>query len=156
MEDSSNECESTGPSGNNLRDNNRAIKETQPKPRLPFIDWFHQLWPKPWQQQEGLSKKGMKEDPKQNPFLPKITMVGISTEESGQMSKATVKKTMDDLTQELEKAEVAVLSGGDSSEDKVEDRDPLFVANVGDYYSGIARTGSPRWVRGRTIAPSRK
>lgn len=84
----------------------------------------------------------------QNPFLPKITMVGISTEQSGQMSKASLKKTMEDLTKELEKTELADVTVSDSSEYKVDDRDPLFVANVGDYYSGIPRTGSARWIRG--------
>lgn len=150
MEDSSKECESIGPSDYNLRENNtQAIKDPRPKLRLPFIDWFNQIWPKHRQQKEGLSKKGVKEDPKQNPFLPKITMVGISTEESGHMNKATLKKTMEDLTRELEKNEFADVSGGDSSEGKAEeDRDPLFVANVGDYYSGIARTGSTRRISG--------
>lgn len=79
-------------------------------------------------------------------------MVGISTEETGQMSKASLKKTMEDLTRELEKTELDNMAGGGSNnnEYKVEDRDPLFVANVGDYYSGVARTGSPRWIRGGT------
>ena len=42
------------------------------------------------------------------------------------------------------------MSGSGSSEGSVEDRDPLFVANVGDYYSGIARKGPGRWIRGGT------
>lgn len=152
-EDSSKECEFLGPSDHNLRESTRAIKDPKPKPLLPFIDWFHHLWPKHRQQKEFLSKKGVKEDPKQNHFLPKITMVGISTEECGHMTKGTLKKAMEDLTRELEKTEIVDVSGGDSSEDKVEDRDPLFVANVGDYYSGIARTGSTRWIRGETTQP---
>ncbi|KEH26364.1 hypothetical protein MtrunA17_Chr6g0470111 [Medicago truncatula] len=97
----------------------------------------------------GLSRKGVnKEDLKQNTFLPKITMVGLSTEEAGQMSKASLKKTMDDLTKELEKTEADNVTVGGSNEYKLEDRDPLFVANVGDYYSSVGRTGSPRWIRG--------
>ncbi|KAK4279289.1 hypothetical protein QN277_011089 [Acacia crassicarpa] len=148
VEENSKNCEFIGPSDHNLRDNTQALKDRQPKPRLPFIDWFHHMWPKPRQHKEGLSKKGVKEDPRENPFLPKITMVGISTEESGHMSKATLKKTMEDLTRELERTDLADVSCGDSSEGKVEDRDPLFVANVGDYYSGIARTGSTRWIHG--------
>jgi len=77
-------------------------------------------------------------------------MVGVSTGDAGQLSKASVKKTMEDLTKELEHTDQANDSGisNSSGEYKVEDRDPLFVANVGDYYSGMAKTGSPRWVRG--------
>lgn len=60
-----------------------------------------------------------------NPLLPKITMVGISMGEGGQMSKANLKKTMEDLTKELEQAgEKTIFS---------DEKDPLFVANVGDY-----------------------
>ncbi|KAL5220206.1 hypothetical protein ABZP36_024919 [Zizania latifolia] len=60
-----------------------------------------------------------------NPLLPKITMVGISMGEGGQVSKANLKKTMEDLTKELEQAgEKTTFS---------EEKDPLFVANVGDY-----------------------
>ncbi|XP_028784409.1 uncharacterized protein LOC114740429 [Neltuma alba] len=153
VEDSRKDGEFVGPSDYNLRNNTRAIKETQPKPRLPFLDWFQHLWPRHRQQKEGLSKKGVEEDPKQNPFLPKITMVGISTEESGHMNRATLKKTMEDLTRELEKTEHADASGVNCSEGKLEEKDPLFVANVGDYYSGMARTGSTRWIRGETTKP---
>lgn len=98
----------------------------------------------------GLSRKGVnKEYSKQNTFLPKVTMVGLSSEEAGQMSKASLKKTMDDLTKELEKTELDNITDGGSNEYKLEDdRDPLFVANVGDYYSSIGRTGTPRWIRG--------
>ncbi|KAL6541558.1 hypothetical protein OROGR_011044 [Orobanche gracilis] len=77
-----------------------------------------------------------------SPFLPKITMVGISTGEPGKMSKAALKKTMDDLTKELE--EVEQVNQTDST-NLVDERDPLFVANVGDY---VSNTGSARWVRG--------
>lgn len=144
MEDSNKGCESVGHSDYNLGHNTQTKQDPYPKYKLPFNDWFHDLWPK----KAGLSRKGAKENPKQNPFLPKITMVGISTEESGQMSKASLKKTMEDLTRELEKTELADVSGGDSNEYKVDYRDPLFVANVGDYYSGVAKTGSARWIRG--------
>lgn len=81
----------------------------------------------------------------QNQFLPKITMVGISTSD-GQMSKTTVKKTMDNLTKELEKSDQGNASG-DENEMELEDRDPLFVANVGDYLSSLSKTKSARWIR---------
>ncbi|XP_077227805.1 tic22-like family protein [Tasmannia lanceolata] len=69
-----------------------------------------------------------------NPLLPKITMVGISTTEAGgQMSRASLKKTMENLTRELEQT-------SESSQPN-EDKDPLFVANVGDY-SGITKTST--------------
>jgi hypothetical protein len=60
-----------------------------------------------------------------NPLLPKITMVGISMGDGAQMNKANLKKTMEDLTKELEQ----------TSEENMfsDERDPLFVANVGDY-----------------------
>lgn len=100
-------------------------------------------------QTEELSKECVELSSQQNPNLPKITMVGISTGEAGQMSKATLKKTMEDLTKELEQPDAGNAGGSDmSNELRFEDRDPLFVANVGDYYSGMARTGSARWVRG--------
>lgn len=84
-----------------------------------------------------------------SPFLPKITMVGISTGEAAQMSKANLKKTMEDLTQDLEQSDEGSDDHGSNRYDplKIEERDPLFVANVGDYYSGLARAGSARWSR---------
>lgn len=98
----------------------------------------------------GLAKQKMEP----SPFLPKITMVGISTGDAGQMSKANLKKTMEDLTKELERSDHGNNnkpdgSHSDDDESKVEERDPLFVANVGDYYSGLSKSGSTRWVRGR-------
>jgi hypothetical protein len=130
-------------------DNSTEAAKDHSKLRLPFGDWFHHRDPKPSHEKSGLSRKGVnKEDLKQNTLIPKITMVGLSTEEAGQMSKASLKKTMDDLTKELEKTELDNISGGGSNESKLEDRDPLFVANVGDYYSSVGRTGTPRWIRG--------
>lgn len=76
-------------------------------------------------------------------------MVGISTGEAGQMSKSSLKKTMDNLTRELEQTDQGNATSGSSNELKMEDRDPLFVANVGDYYSSLAKTRSAaRFVRG--------
>ncbi|KAJ6319042.1 hypothetical protein OIU76_014396 [Salix suchowensis] len=86
---------------------------------------------------EGLSKDCLKRKSESNPFLPKVTMVGVSTGDAGQLSKSSLKKTMEDLTKELEQTDEAndsVISNS-SSEFKINDRDPLFVANVGDYYS---------------------
>lgn len=150
MEDDSKHSECTASSDNNLDDNSsEAVKDLHSKPRLPFGDWFGHPSPKQSHEKVGLPRNGLnKQDLKQSPFLPKITMVGLSTEEAGQMSKASLKKTMDDLTRELEKTEVDNVNGGDGNEFKVEDRDPLFVANVGDYYSSLGRTGTARWIRG--------
>lgn len=126
-------------------DDNTAAINPRPKFKLPFGGWFRRKH----QEKVGLSRKGVnKEDSRPNPFLPKVTMVGLSTEEAGQMSKASLKKTMEDLTRELEKTELDNVNGCGSSECKVEDRDPLFVANVGDYYSSVARKGPGRWIRG--------
>lgn len=117
-----------------------------PDLRLPFGDWFSPQWSKQKTQKERSSSE---QNVQPNPFLPKITMVGISTSEAGQMNKASLKKTMENLTRELEQVDQGTTAGTNSSTEafKSEDRDPLFVANVGDYYSGMAKTGSARWVR---------
>lgn len=96
---------------------------------------------------ESSYKECIRQELEVNPFLPKITMVGISTGEVGQMSKANLKKTMEDLKRELEQTNQGKTSDS-GYELKHEQRDPLFVANVGDYYSGLSKTGSTRWVRG--------
>ncbi|TYJ10955.1 hypothetical protein E1A91_A11G243100v1 [Gossypium mustelinum] len=121
---------------------------------FPFGDWFSHPWLKQGKLQHGSnsrtespSKEYQKQSFEANPFLPKITMVGISTGD-GQMSKSSLKKTMEDLTRELENTDQGNSTGSVVNELRVEDRDPLFVANVGDYYSGLAKTGSARWIRG--------
>jgi len=85
-----------------------------------------------------------------NPFLPKITMVGVAMAEAGPMSKATLKKTMDDLTKELESTDQGNMASGFSDNKYDDERDPLFVANVGDYYTGLSKANSARWVRPRS------
>ncbi|KAG6409863.1 hypothetical protein SASPL_127905 [Salvia splendens] len=121
--------------------------------QFPFGDWSSNPWSK---QQEDQQNPLDARDPKStrqhrdqelqlSPFLPKITMVGVSTGESGKIQKANLKKMMDDLTKELEKAEQVNQGGNEAT---VDERDPLFVANVGDYYSGVSKTRSARWVRG--------
>lgn len=52
-------------------------------------------------------------------------MVGISMGDGAQMSKANLKKTMEDLTKELEQTSEENMFG--------DEKDPLFVAKVGDY-----------------------
>lgn len=66
------------------------------------------------------------------------------------MGKAALKKVMDDLTKELEKVERVNQARSTSSSDECMDdeRDPLFVANVGDYYSRVSKSGSSWQVRG--------
>lgn len=129
--------------------NHRETKDFQ----LPIGDWLNHSWLKQGQKHQMLADTGSSmnitnQNLQPSPFLPKITMVGISTGEAGQMSKANLKKTMEDLTKELEHSDQGHASGSNNDKLKVEDRDPLFVANVGDYYSSLAKTGSPRWVRG--------
>ncbi|TXG71026.1 hypothetical protein EZV62_005961 [Acer yangbiense] len=124
--------------------------------RFPFGDWFSHPWSKHEAEPQrvtcradGSSTECTNQSLRQNPFLPKITMVGISTGDVGQMSKASLKKTMENLTKELEQSDQAnAMNSSSSDELKIEDRDPLFVANVGDYYSGQAKSGSARWIRG--------
>ncbi|XP_073000129.1 uncharacterized protein [Typha latifolia] len=111
--------------------------------QFPFANWLPNIWSGPHgkhQERESRSKSTARSDRDvinevpPNPLLPKITMVGVSMGESGQMSRASLKKTMEDLTKELEQA-----SQKSTKLDK--DKDPLFVANVGDY-SSITRISS--------------
>ncbi|XP_059454889.1 uncharacterized protein LOC132185081 [Corylus avellana] len=150
MENDSKDSQHQGTSELALKDDIPANRH-KPDFRLPFKGLFSHLWSKKSYQMEDSPRECIKQNLLPNPFLPKITMVGISTGEAGQMSKASLKKTMEDLTKELEQTEQGNATGSNSNEFKIEDRDPLFVANVGDYYSGMAKTGSARWVRGRNI-----
>ncbi|KAL1203907.1 hypothetical protein V5N11_011753 [Cardamine amara subsp. amara] len=118
---------------------------------FPFGDWLsHPVSKKEDAHQKGSSDlRGMESREREvqlSPFLPKITMVGISTGEAAQMSKANLKKTMEDLTEDLENSDEGNDHGSKRYDPvKIEERDPLFVANVGDYYSGLAKAGSARW-----------
>lgn len=152
VENDSKDSQHQGTSELTLKDDIQANRH-KPDFRLPFEGLFSHLWSKKSYQMEDSPRECIKQNLQPTPFLPKITMVGISTGEAGQMSKASLKKTMEDLTKELEQTEQGNATGSSSSsnEFKIEDRDPLFVANVGDYYSGMAKTGSARWVRGRNI-----
>ncbi|KAI3953372.1 hypothetical protein MKX01_042350 [Papaver californicum] len=125
--------------------------------RFPFGGWFSHPWSRQEQKtynhitSDTSSKKTNTEEGLQsNPLLPKITMVGISTGETGQVSRSSLKKTMEDLTKKLEETSKSNENNDKHVEVKDEERDPLFVANVGDYYSGLAKTGSSRWVRARS------
>lgn len=141
-------------SGFDSRDSQQLDHRQSPDFRFPFGDWFSHPWSKQHQNQESSLDTRMessyneciRQELEVNPFLPKITMVGISTGEVGQMSKANLKKTMEDLKRELEQTNQGKTSDS-GYELKHEQRDPLFVANVGDYYSGLSKTGSTRWVR---------
>ncbi|KAL0789390.1 hypothetical protein Bca101_005636 [Brassica carinata] len=111
---------------------------------FPFRDWLNAQKDSSGQREMESREREMQ----RSPFLPKITMVGISTGEAAQMSKANLKKTMEDLTQDLEQSDEGSDHGSNRYDPlKIEERDPLFVANVGDYYSGLARAGSARWSR---------
>lgn len=121
--------ESNIDSGNHRKHNSRDHGQSH----FPFSNLLSNIWPghdRMFKQQENDSRprrydSSMNNDLQANPLLPKITMVGISMSEGGQMSKANLKKTMDDLTKELEQAGEKTVFGGE--------KDPLFVANVGDY-----------------------
>lgn len=104
--------------------------------RFPFSDWFRNPWSRLHQKQQipdnigpdmRMSGTDM-EQPRGNPLLPKITMVGISMGEGGNVSRANLKKTMEDMTEELKYASQKSLKPNEAN-------DPLFVANVGDYSS---------------------
>ncbi|KAK9724682.1 hypothetical protein RND81_05G092000 [Saponaria officinalis] len=120
---------------------------------FPLGDWLRLPWMNKPREADTrtLESTGYytNEELKDSPLLPKITMVGIATTEAGQLSKATVKKTMEDLSKELEQEGCGSSSSKTSSEKYcLENRDPLFVANVGDYNSNMGKTSSPRWLRG--------
>ncbi|XP_017237293.1 uncharacterized protein LOC108210488 [Daucus carota subsp. sativus] len=135
-------------------DNLQVSRRQQRDFRFPFGDWLTNPWLEPLTKEhhnpdertQRSSPEREKKESQSNVLLPKITMVGISTGEAGQMNKAAMKKTMDDLTRELEESDQGSVSS--SNDYKYDDRDPLFVANVGDYYSGMSKAGSAKWVRG--------
>lgn len=155
--DSLNELPEQSASGNLGRENKDQTTLLEQEDHIsPKRDWLRP----PWLKSQRETKKEadsrfvdssdgcMKEELQNSPLLPRITMVGIATTDPGQMSKATVKKTMEDLSKELEQE-----GHGNSASKSLgkcfhEDRDPLFVANVGDYYSNMGKTSSPRWLRG--------
>ncbi|KAJ8554375.1 hypothetical protein K7X08_025053 [Anisodus acutangulus] len=116
--------------------------------RLPFGGWLSPSWSNGQKQQQMVQDKREYREVNPSPLLPKITMVGISMGEAGQVSKATLKKTMEDLTKELERTDQKNSSGNNVDEITFEERDPLFVANVGDYNSTATKGGSARWIRG--------
>ncbi|XP_066308141.1 uncharacterized protein [Miscanthus floridulus] len=100
---------------------------------FPFSNLLPNIWPRhdrKFKAQESDNKfsrydADVKSNLQANPLLPKITMVGISMGDGAQMSKANLKKTMEDLTKELEQTSEENMFG--------DEKDPLFVANVGDY-----------------------
>lgn len=140
-----------GPLVEETTDNTNPGKGKEVDEQLPSRHWLALPW---LNQQQNLpsiaDERGEREaaesgrqEIEQSPFLPKITMVGISTGDAGQMSKSNLKKTIDDLTKDLERMDQVNQQGSGDSGFKYEERDPLFVASVGDYM----RTASSRWVR---------
>ncbi|XP_042403060.1 uncharacterized protein LOC121992633 [Zingiber officinale] len=126
---------------NDLQGGTHDQSSNQSNFKFPFHGLFQNPWTRQHQEQKNLDehvnlnpRSGMDatSKPPQNPLLPKITMVGISMSE-GHMDRTHLKKTMEDLTNELEQA---------SNQSKpVEEMDPLFIANVGDY-SSLTRLNS--------------
>ncbi|PKA64728.1 hypothetical protein AXF42_Ash020352 [Apostasia shenzhenica] len=136
---------SNGDSDNSsLRDHVQSVN--QRNCQFPFGNWFSNRWSNflgtHHRSETHIKSNSRIMEPDENgingaqsnPLLPKITMVGISMGEGGHSNRASVKKTMEDLTKELEQANQT--SGGPSK-----DKDPLFVANVGGY-SSITRISS--------------
>ncbi|KAL3653570.1 hypothetical protein CASFOL_003251 [Castilleja foliolosa] len=138
------------------KDKTRDNQGRPPNFKFPFGDWFSHPLLKQQENQQNLfdkrdadtTRKHRGREVQSSPFLPKITMVGISTGDPGMMNKATLKKTMDEMTKELENVKHLQQTDSTSSENMVDERDPLFVANVGDYKSGVSKAGSARWIRG--------
>ncbi|GMH18374.1 hypothetical protein Nepgr_020215 [Nepenthes gracilis] len=133
-------------------DNDQASGSRQPDFRFPFGDWFNHQQNRGQENRANTRMAGsncIEEEIQPSPLLPKITMVGVSTSEPGRLSNATLKKTMEELVKELEHDGPGdAVAGSHWSKFSHNNRDPLFVANVGDYYSSMAKTSSARWVRG--------
>nr|GMC61034.1 Tic22-like protein [Ipomoea batatas] len=108
---------------------------------FPFSDSFSLPWLNQQQRQNNITdKKEVKgNDPYPSAFLPKITMVGVSMGVPGQMNKSTLKKTMEDLTKELERNDQRNLAGNSNDTLICEERDPLFLANIGDHLKTVQR-----------------
>nr|XP_043615316.1 uncharacterized protein LOC122587266 isoform X2 [Erigeron canadensis] len=144
---------------NSSKHESQSEHNQKPDFHYPFGEWFTNPWLKPLHDHHNIpdNRKGSsgkeylkEEELQRNPFLPKITMVGVATAEAGPMSKATLKKTMDDLTKELESTDQGNTAISSNEYKYDDERDPLFVANVGDYYSGLSKSSSARWVRPRS------
>nr|GMC58271.1 Tic22-like family protein isoform 2 [Ipomoea batatas] len=108
---------------------------------FPFSDSLSLPWLNQQQRQNNITdKKEVKgNDPYPSAFLPKITMVGVSMGVPGQMNKSTLKKTMEDLTKELERNDQRNLTGNSNDTLICEERDPLFLANIGDHLKTVQR-----------------
>nr|GMC68453.1 Tic22-like family protein isoform 2 [Ipomoea batatas] len=108
---------------------------------FPFSDSLSLPWLNQQQRQNNIAdKKEVKgNDPYPSAFLPKITMVGVSMGVPGQMNKSTLKKTMEDLTKELERNDQRNLAGNSNDTLICEERDPLFLANIGDHLKTVQR-----------------
>ena len=149
------DTEELGPSDPKLEDNTQRDQGQNSASWFPVWDLFNHPWSNKRQEPqnrsnariEDASREHIKQELQLAPFLPKITMVGISAGESG-MSKVNLKKTMEDLTKELEQADQENAVGCINSEFEVENRDPLFVANVGSYGSGLVARSPVPSVRG--------
>ncbi|KXG31523.1 uncharacterized protein LOC8079474 isoform X2 [Sorghum bicolor] len=123
----------TQSSGSSVDNSSYRNHNNEDHNHFPFSNLLPNIWPghdRKFKAQESDNKfsrydADVKSNLQSNPLLPKITMVGISMGDGAQMSKANLKKTMEDLTKELEQ----------TSEENMfsDDKDPLFVANVGDY-----------------------
>ncbi|KAG7016851.1 hypothetical protein SDJN02_21962, partial [Cucurbita argyrosperma subsp. argyrosperma] len=81
----------------NIQDNRQANQEIKQQ----SINPFRNLWSKQ-HERDDIRHECTNQNVQASPFPPKITMVGVSTGESGDTSKANLKKTMEDLTRELE------------------------------------------------------
>ncbi|CAI0402985.1 unnamed protein product [Linum tenue] len=56
-------------------------------------------------------------------------------------------KMMDTLTKELEQTNHDKTSGSRDNDFKFTNMDPLFMKNVGDFFSAMSKTNSSWWVR---------
>lgn len=93
--------------------------------RFPSGDWSGHPWLKQQQRKVNSTSEHRRQAAQSSPFLPKITMVGVSIGEAVQLSEATLKKTILNVTKELEQVEQGNSADSASDQFNLEDRDPL-------------------------------
>ncbi|KAL3652413.1 hypothetical protein CASFOL_002094 [Castilleja foliolosa] len=96
--------------------------------QFPFGDWLTHPWlNKQEKQQSLLDTRRREEEVKQSHFLPKVTIVDISTENPDLRNGSSSGMTRRGLLEGLEQEDQL---GPTCTESKVDERDPLFVADI--------------------------
>ncbi|KAG6579365.1 hypothetical protein SDJN03_23813, partial [Cucurbita argyrosperma subsp. sororia] len=127
----------------NIQDNRQANQEIKQQ----SINPFRNLWSKQ-HERDDIRHECTNQNVQASPFPPKITMVGVSTGESGDTSKANLKKTMEDLTRELENID----QGNPASPNEYEfNNEVLWFSTVGSemLMVGLGCYNLTKWIHKR-------